>query len=223
LAEAFSVAGRNDSSLWHARIAFELSEKENLPASLLRSSLLLSSLYESKDKEASLRYHKIAMAAQDSLFNQEKNSQIESLNLRETLRQRELEEARKLQEINRRNNLQFAAIGIGVVLFLMVFLAASRSVMVAPGVVRFLGALALLLLFEFINLLLAPAIAEIGNYTPVYMLLVMVIVAGMLIPVHQLVEKRLIQRLVERNKKLREEKSTKGALESAIVKDGGVD
>ena len=203
LAEAFAKANQMDSTLRHARIAFQLSEKENLPATLLRSSLLLSSLYEGDNNEQSLKYHKIAMTAQDSLFSQEKNSQIEALNLQETLRQREVEAARELDEIKRRNNLQFAAIGFGLIVFLIIFLILSTSVFVSPSVVRFLGVLALLLVFEFVNLLLEPAIAKLANYTPVYMLVAMVILGAVLIPVHQLLEKKVIHRLVEKNTSLR--------------------
>jgi tetratricopeptide (TPR) repeat protein len=218
LAEAFAKAGQKDSTFRHAQLAFQLSQKENLPATLLRSCLLLSSLYEGVNNEQSLKYHKLAMAAQDSLFSQEKNSQVEALNLRETLRQREIQAARELDEINRRNNLQFAAIGSGVVIFLIVFLMVSRSVRVSPGAVRFLGVLALLLVFEFVNLLLAPGIAEIANYTPVYMIIVMVIIAGLLIPVHQLLEKKVINRLIEKNKQLREESARMGAQGQPVIK-----
>jgi two-component system NtrC family sensor kinase len=216
LAEAFANAGHRDSTFRHAQIAFALSQKENLPATLVRSSLLLSSLYEGNNNEQSLKYHKIAMSAQDSLFSLEKNSQIEALNLQETLRQRELETARQTAEINRRNNLQFAAIGLGVVLFVILFLMISRSVRVAPGFVRFLGVLALLLVFEFANLLLEPLIAQIANNTPVYMLIAMVIVGGLLIPVHQLLEKKVIHRLVEKNRLLREELAGKSVAEQEI-------
>jgi tetratricopeptide (TPR) repeat protein len=219
LAEAYAVAGQTDSTTKHARIAFQLSEEENLPATLLRSSLLLSSLYEDNNNDQSLKYHKIAMGALDSLFSLEKNSQVEALNLRETLRQREMESARLRAEINRRNNLQFAAIGLGVVVFVIVFLLVSRSVRVGPGFVRFLGVLALLLVFEFVNLLIAPLIAQMANNTPVYMLVTMVVVGGLLIPVHQLLEKKVINRLVEKNRSLREESVVKPAA-APLVKTG---
>jgi tetratricopeptide (TPR) repeat protein len=220
LAEAFVKSNQPDSAFRHSSVAFELATKERLPATLLSSALLLSANFEGRDNQQSLKYHKIAMAAKDSLFSQEKNSQVEALNLRETLRQREIAAARELDEINRRNNLQFAAMGFGVVIFLIVFLMVSRSVFVSPGFVRFLGVLALLLVFEFINLLLAPGIAEIANYTPVYMLVLMVIVAGLLIPLHQLLEKKVIRRLVEKNQQLRSSESENADLNQQEVEAG---
>ena len=130
---------------------------ENLPATLLSSSLLLSELYEGVDNTESLYYHKLALAAQDSLFSQEKNQQVEALRFSETLRQQEVEAARKQAEFERKNNLQYAGIAFGLIVFVIVFLLLSHSIIARPGLIRFLGVLALLIVFEFINLLSGTA------------------------------------------------------------------
>ena len=200
LAVTFGKAKMTDSCRWHATQAFTISQSQKLSATLLTSSLLLSGLYDGSDNSESLRYHKIALIAMDSLYGQEKNSQIEALSLNERLRQLDVEEQRRQAQIERRNGLQYAGMTLGIVLFVIIFLVLSRSKVVKPRLVRFLGVLALLILFEFFNLLLAPGIADVADNTPMFMLVVMVLVAATLVPVHQFLEKRVINRLAEQNK-----------------------
>jgi hypothetical protein len=203
LATSFKSMGIKDSCLWHAQQAFNISQAENLSASLLSSSLLLSELYEGKNDSESLRYHKAALAAQDSLFSQEKNRQIGVLSSNETLRQREVEASKQQAEDERKNNLQYAAIAFGVVLFVILFLLFSHSVIANERLIKFLGILALLIVFEFINLLLHPVLGSVTHHSPLLMLITMVCIAAFLIPVHHSLEKWITHKLVEKNKKIR--------------------
>ena len=209
LAAAFKSIGLKDSCLWHAHQAFTISQSQNLSASLFSSSLLLSELYEPTNSTESLRYHKLALAAQDSLFSQEKNRQIETLSVNETLRQRELEAVKRQGEEDRKNNLQYAAIALGLVLFIILFLLVSHSVIANQGLINFLGILALLIVFEFINLLLHPFLGSVTHHSPLLMLTFMVVVAALLIPVHHRLEKWITHKLVEKNKKIRLEAAKK--------------
>lgn len=203
LAVAFQKMGVNDSCLWHVAQAFKISQEENLAASLLSSSLLLSELNEGKNNTESLRYHKIAMIAQDSLFSQAKNRQVGFLNFNETLRQQEIEVSKKLAEEERKHNLQYAGIALGLVLFVMLFLLLSHSVVANQGLIKFLGILALLMVFEFINLLLHPFLANLTHHSPFLMLGSMVCIAALLIPIHHHLEKWIVERLIEKNTKIR--------------------
>ncbi|MBC7828265.1 MAG: tetratricopeptide repeat protein [Chitinophagaceae bacterium] len=203
LATVFKTIAEKDSCLWHARQAFSISQTENLSASLLSSSLLLSEQYEGIDIAESLRYHKIALAAQDSLFSQEKNRQIEALNFAETLRQREIEALKLQAEDERKNNLQYAAIALGLVLFVILFLLFSYSVAANQNLIKFLTILALLIVFEFINLLLHPFLGNLTHHSPLLMLTIMVCIAALLIPVHHSLEKWVTFKLIEKNKRIR--------------------
>src|SRR5688572_21757645 len=203
VANVFKSMGATDSCRWHAEQSFNISEAENLAATLLSSSLLLSELHDGKDDTKSLKYHKLAMVAQDSLYSQKKNQQIEALRLTETLRQQEMQALHEQEIIRRNNNLQYAAIAFGLVLFVIIFLLVSHSVIARPGLIRFLGILALLILFEFINLLLGPFVDQITNHSPVWMLLIMVLIAALLIPIHHRLEKLFTNKLVEKNNQIR--------------------
>lgn len=203
LANVFKNIGARDSCLWHAQQAFTISQAQNLSATLLSSSLLLSELYEGVNDTESLRYHKLALAAQDSLFSQEKNQQVEALRFSETLRQREMEASKKQAAEERKNNLQYAAIAFGLIVFFILFLLLSHSVIARPGLIKFLGVLALLIVFEFVNLLLGPFISRITGDSPLLMLIFMVCIAGLLIPIHHRLDVLLTHKLVEKNKKIR--------------------
>ena len=203
LAMLFKTTGMRDSCLWHAEKAFLISKKENLYATLLSASILLSELYEGQNDSKSLHYHKFALAAQDSLFSQEKNRQIADLSFNETLRQQELEAAKQQAAEDRKNNLQYAAIALGLVLFVILFLLLSHTIIANQALIKFLGTLALLIVFEFMNLLLDPFIGRLSNNSPLLMLTIMVCIAALLIPVHQKLEKWITLKLVEKNNKIR--------------------
>ena len=72
---------------------------------------------------------------------------------------------------------------------------------------KFLGILALLLVFEFINLYIHPYIGRFTNESRlVLMLLILVAIAAMIIPLHNKIEHWLTHQLVEKNKKLQHDK-----------------
>ena len=63
--------------------------------------------------------------------------------------------------------------------------------------------IALLLFFEFINLLLHPFLDRITNHSPILMLLAMAAIAGLLIPLHHRMEKLITNMLVSKNNRVR--------------------
>jgi tetratricopeptide (TPR) repeat protein len=218
VALAFRELGIRDSALVHAKEAFAIAQAQNLSQPLYASSILLSELYEGSDISQSLHYYKVALIAQDSLFSQEKNREIEVINFNETVRQREAEHQRQLAAEERKNNLQYAAIVLGLVVFVILFLVLSHSVIANEKLIRFLGVLALLIVFEFINLLLHPLLADITHHSPLMMLGFMVCIAAVLIPLHHSLEKMIVHKLVEKNKSIRLTAANK-ALENVGTND----
>jgi tetratricopeptide (TPR) repeat protein len=203
LAEAFEMARQRDSCLSHAEQAFLISQKDHLSEPLLSSSLLLSRLFEGANDKESLRYYKFALAAQDSLFSQENNRQISELNFSERLRQQEVETAKLEEAESRKHNLQYAAIVVGLIAFVIFSRVLSHSAIANEGLIRFLGVLALLIVFEFINLLIHPLLADITHHSPLWMLAILVCIGALLVPLHHKLEKWIIHRLIEKNKRIR--------------------
>ena len=60
---------------------------------------------------------------------------------------------------------------------------------------KFLGVVALLLVFEFVSLLIHPKIEKLTNHNQVYMLLILLLVASLLVPLHHKLESWIKQKL----------------------------
>jgi hypothetical protein len=129
--------------------------------------------------------------------------QIQALSFEEDQRQMAVAaEKEKLIE-ERKHNLQYAAIALGVVLIVILFFLLSHSIIANQRVIKFLGILALLIVFEFLNLLLHPYIGNLTHHSPVMMLGIMVCIAALLIPLHHKLEHWITDNMVEKNKKIR--------------------
>lgn len=209
LADEFRKLGVKDSSIYHAQKTYTISKSENILATVMSSCLTLSAWHEGIDDKESLRYYKMAMNAQDSLFNQEKSRQVQALSMNEELRQREVEAQRLKAEEERKHNIQYAAIILGLVIFLLLFLLLSHSVVVTQRMIKFFGVLALLILFEFINLVIHPVLGSVTHHSPLLMLIALVCLAAILIPFHHKLEGLIVHRLIEKNKQIRLEAARK--------------
>jgi hypothetical protein len=64
------------------------------------------------------------------------------------------------------------------------------------SVIKILGILSLLFLFEYLTLLLHPFIVKFTHHTPVYELLISVLIAALIIPIHHRIEHLIIEKLV---------------------------
>ncbi len=203
MAKLFRQTGQMDSCLAYAEKGLQSAQEHNNGDIVFKSAGLLSALYEKQDVNKSFNYYKIAVAGKDSMFSAEKVKQIENLSYNEMLRQQE-REGDKLKATEERNrNLQYAAIGFSLISFIILFLLFSHSIIANEKVIRFLGVVALLLVFEFINLFIHPFIGELTHHTPLLMLLIMVCVAALLVPAHHQLEHWITHKMVEKNKRIR--------------------
>ncbi|HEY9343022.1 MAG TPA: hypothetical protein VIQ23_15685, partial [Hanamia sp.] len=100
-------------------------------------------------------------------------------------------------------NIQYAIIAIGIISFTILFLLLSRSIIVNEKWIKFLGILGLLLVFEFINLVIHPYISAATHHSPLGILLISVVVAAVLVPVHHNAEEWVTHKMIGKNKRLR--------------------
>jgi tetratricopeptide (TPR) repeat protein len=204
MAQVFENTGNRDSSLYYARNAVLFAQEKGLMDEVRKSSTVLSSLFKkTANTDSALFYMELAKTANDSLFSQQNLSDIQSLSFDEKLRQIDREEGEKQAKEDRENNLQYAAIALVVVTFIIFFLLFSHSVIANQRLIRFLGVLALLIVFEFFNLFLHPYIGSLTHHSPVMMLAIMVCLAALLIPLHHKLEHWITHKLVEKNNKIR--------------------
>lgn len=210
LAKVYQKKGINDSVLYYAQMSFNVSRKANLVGDVLRISTFLADYFKSrKNADSAYKYLEIVVATKDTLYSTERTNQVQNLLIEERLRQQKIEADKAMQKAEREQNIQYAIIAITLLSFLILFLVLSRSIIVNEKWIKYMGVLGLLLVFEFVNLVLHPVLAEITHHSPVWMLLFMVAIAAILIPMHHRVEHFIRHRLTVKNKKLRLETARK--------------
>ncbi len=94
LAKFYQVTSQKDSTLHYAKLSLANSRKGANIKGILKSSELLSQLYEGNDNAEALKYYKIAVAAKDSLYSQDKMKQLISLTFEEKQQAQEIEAAK---------------------------------------------------------------------------------------------------------------------------------
>jgi tetratricopeptide (TPR) repeat protein len=199
IANIFNKRRQFDSAIFYAKRALFAAQDVSFPKQMLKASTLLTDTYKSINGiDSAFKYQELTVAAKDSLYNSEKVREIQNLSFNEQLRQQEIAEQQAREQKERKDHLQLTAIAIFIVIFLLVLLVLGRR-NTRPRVIEFLGVLVLLLLFEFINFLIHPYIGRLTRNTPIFYLLVAVLLAAVLAPIHHYMTTLIIEKLVMHN------------------------
>lgn len=203
MADHYKSVHQTDSCAQYAKKA--IAAVSNTPFFYLsnKAAQLLTDIYENTNCDSTLKYAKVLKTANDSLNSSKANQQILLMTFEEDLRQQELAAEKIKENEERQQNIQYALIAFGIITFIIIFLLLSRSFITNTKMIGFLGVLALLIVFEFLNLLLHPFLERITNHSPVLMLLALVCIAALLVPLHHRLEKWATAKLVEKNKQIR--------------------
>jgi len=196
-----------DSATATAKYAIAVVDNTPFENYSIKPAKLLLEYYKDKNTDSAFKYSEIYRTTNDSLFNVRVIQQTQLLTFEDELRQEELEAQLEKDKEQRHQNIQYALIALGIISFIMVFLLLSRSFITNAKVIEFFGVVALLIVFEFLNLLLHPFLERVTFHSPVLMLLALVCIAGLLVPLHHRVEKFALTRLVEKNKRIRLQKA----------------
>lgn len=198
MARLFQKNGFPDSALYYAKRSVLTAQQSGFTKYMLDASQFLTGYYKNKNNiDSAFIYQEITIAANDSLFSQEKTKQVHSLSFSEKIRQQEKENEKKRTEEERRNNVQLMGIATVIISFFLFFLLLRKRKTNARTVEVF-GLIGLLLLFEFIALLIHPWIAELTNHTPVFMMLILIAIAAILVPIHHYLEKMVKEKLAHK-------------------------
>jgi hypothetical protein len=203
VAEYYHDINQNDSSAVYAKKAIAVVQNTAFSNYSIKPSKLLLDIYRNSNIDSAFKYSEIYRIANDSLFSAKTIQQTQLMTFEDNLRQQELTSEKTKAEEQRKQNIQYALIALGIITFIILFLLLSRSFITSTKVIEFLGVIALLIVFEFFNLLLHPFLEGVTNHTPLLMLLASVCVAALLVPLHNRVEKWSTTKLVEKNKKIR--------------------
>jgi NADH:ubiquinone oxidoreductase subunit 3 (subunit A) len=178
-------------------------EKNNADVKRAAAGFLRKISEYNHQTDSAYYYSLMESAMKDSVFSQNNINKIQSLAFSEQLRVIEEEGRRAAEEERRKHNIQYALIAIGIISFIILFLLLSHSFITNAKLIRFLIVVALLIVFEFLNLLLHPFLEKITHHSPVLMLLSLVCIAALLVPLHHKLEKWAAHKLVEKNKQIR--------------------
>ncbi len=206
-----------DLSKYYALNSFHIaSEAKDKLWMINAAGLLRKAYYFLGQKDSSYYYSSIKDAYSDSVFNEQQQNQIQNLAFSYKIREKEDAARLSLAEQRYKENIQYALIATGIIFLLTLYLLLSRSFITNTKLIEFFGVVALLIAFEFLNLLLHPFLERITNHSPLLMLIGLVCIAALLVPLHHKIEKLATAKLVEKNKQIRlaEAKKTIEQLES---------
>lgn len=202
-AKFFNTVNQKDSAILYAKKAVHVVQQTAFSNYSLKPAKLLLDIYKPINSDSALKYSEIYRIANDSLYSTRAIQQTQSMGFEDELRQQKFAEEKIKAEKQRKQNIQYALLGFGIISFLMLFLLLSRRIITNTKVIQFLGIVALLVIFEFLNLLLHPFLERVTHHNPVLMLLALVCIAAILIPLHHRLEKWATAKLVEKNKQIR--------------------
>lgn len=209
-AQVFLATKQYDSANYYAHLALKVAVPSGYQDQAMRSYEYLYKSFEKTSQQDSVNsYFRKAMTIKDSIFNLEKIKSVQALSFREELRQQEIASEKIKAEQERRQNIQFALIALSIVTMIILFLILSRSFITNIKVIEYFGVIALLIVFEFLNLLIHPFLEEITHHSIVLMLLALVCVAALLVPLHHKAEHWATHKLIEKNKQIRLSKAKK--------------
>jgi len=203
MAEHFKSVNQIDSCVVYAKKAIAVTSNTAFFYLSNKPAQLITDIYEKTNCDSTLKYAKVLKTANDSLTSSKTNQQILLMTFEEDLRQQEAAAEKLKEEQQRKQNIQYALLALGIITFIILFLALSRRHITNTKVIQFLGVVALLVVFEFLNLLLHPFLERITHHSPVLMLLALVCIAALLVPLHHKLEKWATHKLVEKNKAIR--------------------
>jgi len=196
--------GRPQEALAMARKAYATIATSRDPSEILPVAQVLAEAFEATNAaDSALAWMKVERALRDSVQGSENRGRLQGQLFQIQLKQQEDSKLKAEEGAARSRNIQFGIIALIVITLLVFLLAISRTSVVGAKTIKNLSLVALLLLFEFVNLLLSPLLGEVFDQSPLLILLAMVIIAGLLIPLHHRMERWITNMLVSKNNRVR--------------------
>ena len=196
IANLYEQMGKYDSAAYFANISLSIAKKDGFLAKELDAAEFLTDHYKKiKHIDSAFNYVSYVRLLNDSINSKSKIRESQIISSNEHIRQLELEESNRLSAKERYEQLQMLLIAIFIPGIFIITLLLSR-VNMHTKLIRLLGVISLLFLFEYLTLLLHPTVARLTNHTPIYEILIFVGVAAILIPLHHRLEQWLIHKLI---------------------------
>lgn len=196
LAKLYEQIKKFDSAGHYANLSLSIAKADGFLSKELDAAQFLTDHYKKiRDIDSAFSYVNYVRGLNDSVNSKDKIRESQVISSNEQFRQLELEEERAEQRKKRFEQLQMLLIAIFIPGFFLITLFLSR-IDVPLKLIRLLGVLSLLFLFEYLTLLLHPTVARLTNHTPVFEILIFVGLAAILIPAHHRLEHWMIHKLI---------------------------
>ncbi len=176
--------------------AFNLAtEASYLNYAITSSEALQQAYVESNDYKNAYLYARKKQILTDSVTANSKKDDLLLMEIDNAARQEIEAKAIEREETERRHNIQYTAIIIliGIVFLILVMLG---SFMVPKWSIQFLGFISFIFLFEFIVLISDNKIEEITHGEPWKVLGIKIILIGIMMPLHHMIERNVIMYLL---------------------------
>jgi hypothetical protein len=201
---------------WNQSYAYflEKDKKYNEAAKYVDSSLLIAkqmqsltyqkSCYEALDslylkggnKEKELSNKVLLYAIKDSLEKQQKANDVLNVEIDIENKRNEREALAKEEALRVKHNLQYMGI-TAFIISMFIALAALGKLKVKPWLIRALGFLSFILLFEFIILLIDHKLHALTHGEPLPILLIKIVIIAFLMPFHHWLEHKVMMYLTK--------------------------
>ena len=201
IAGVYMKINKPDSVVHYSKLWLEAARHDNMHT--IGAATMLARGYEGRNNDSAVKYFKMAAEVRENQFSAKNKAEVKNIDIKAAEKQREMAAQQAKVREERKRNLQFISIGVGLICFMVLFILLSQTIIVRSGFVRFLGLLGMILVFEFINLLLHPFIGGFTHHSPFWMFLIIVSIAALLVPAHHKLEKWVNYHLVEKNKRIR--------------------
>ncbi len=190
-----------ETSIKYADSSFFVANHAGFAPRQLDAANFLASIYKNQNNiDSAFIYLNKTIALNNEINSNEKIRQLQILSSDETIRQIEISQTKLKKEKQRKTQLRLLFIGIFIPAFFVFTLLLSRAKLNLK-VLKFLGILSLLFLFEYLTLLFHPFVANITNHNPFLEIVIFVVAAMFLIPAHHRLEKWLVAWLLRNKEK----------------------
>ena len=123
IAEIYKIKGKTDSAIHYSQQALQIAQQGSAIPVEANAATLLASIYDNTDKTKSAYYLKIALAAKDSLYNNQRNGELENIDYNIDQREKDKEAAALQYE----NDLKFYGALIALALICVITIISLRN------------------------------------------------------------------------------------------------
>jgi signal transduction histidine kinase len=121
ISQLFFKEGSSDSAIHYSNLVLQMNSGRSHRIGALRASALLAEIYGNQKKpDSTIKYLKLTIALNDSLFSQQKTREAQTFAFNEQLHQQELQQQLEQSELKYKSRLNIYALLVGLLILAIV-------------------------------------------------------------------------------------------------------